>query len=190
MRRKKSKGEFGYMEAERRYVTLRTIILFIIPLVIFIAGYLYHDYDSKNIITVVAVLGCLPACKSMVNAIMFFRASGCSPAVREKIIEVAGEHTGCYDLYFTSYERNYPVSHMYLQGSLLCGYTEVKKCNCEAGEQHIAAMLKADGHKGITVKIYRELSDYTACLKTLLGKETETAEEKEVIYALLKNISL
>ena len=71
------KGNFGYLRAKRLTVLIRTVIFFAISLALFAAGYITTG-KKENLLTIVAVLGCLPACKSMVNTIMLFRASGCS----------------------------------------------------------------------------------------------------------------
>ena len=66
------KGTFGYLEKKKRNAILWTILCFGISLAVFLAGYLTTG-TRKNLLTVVAVLGCLPACKSIVNLIMSIR---------------------------------------------------------------------------------------------------------------------
>ena len=58
--------------------------MFGISLAIYLAGYL-TVHSNKNLLTIVAVLGCLPASKSAVSMIMFLRAKGCSEALKAKI---------------------------------------------------------------------------------------------------------
>lgn len=189
---RKSKGEYGYLESEKKYSIGRTIILFLIPLCIYLAGYFYHGRDSKNIITVIAMLGCLPACKSAVNMIMLIKTKGCSGAVRDKLTEISGEVKGYYDFYFTSYEKNYQVSHLLFKNNIICGYTESEKCNCQDGENHIRTMLKADGVKEITIKIFNDFTNYQDALVNLLQKEsiTDNDVQEEKVIGLLFNISL
>ena len=64
--KKALKGNYGYIKAKRNRVIIRTIIFFAISLAIFVAGYITTG-TRKNLFTIVAVLGCLPACKSLVN---------------------------------------------------------------------------------------------------------------------------
>lgn len=76
------KGNFGYLAARRRWAVARTILYFAISLSLFTAGYVAAG-SKENLLTIVAVLGCLPACKSLVDVIMLFRAAQCSQKVRD-----------------------------------------------------------------------------------------------------------
>ena len=91
------KGTFGYLEKKKRNAILWTILCFGISLAVFLAGYLTTG-TRKNLLTVVAVLGCLPACKSIVNLIMLCRAKGCSREVYEQIRPCEGRLIGMCDL--------------------------------------------------------------------------------------------
>ena len=71
--KKAVKGTYGYLKIKRNWVFIRTIVFFAISIAIFITGYVTTG-SRKNLFTIVAVLGCLPACKSLVNLILFFRA--------------------------------------------------------------------------------------------------------------------
>ena len=66
------KGTFNYLDTQRKYEIARTIIYFAISISIFLAGYITTG-TRKNLLTVVAVLGMLPASKSLVSVIMFCR---------------------------------------------------------------------------------------------------------------------
>ena len=81
---KSIKGQYGYIKKQRNRVIIWTVILFVIAFSLFIAGYVMTK-TKKNLLTIVAVLGLLPASKSLVNAIMFWRAKGCSEAFYHKV---------------------------------------------------------------------------------------------------------
>ena len=144
MKKKVQKGCYGYISYQKKMSVARTVLFFVLSLAIYGIGF-YSTGSNKNLLTVVAVLGCLPACKSAVNAIMFFRAEGCSQAAFEKITVYDDYLTGFYDMYFTSYKKNFPLSHIVLKGNVICGYTESSKCDCKAGEKHLEQMLQQDG---------------------------------------------
>ena len=67
------KGDYGYLASEKKKRILITAILFAVPLGIFFSAMIYFK-TRLTIWTVIAVVGCLPACKSMVSLIMIFRA--------------------------------------------------------------------------------------------------------------------
>ena len=119
---KKKKGEYGSLKYRRKLVILRTILYFALSLAIFAAGYL-TTHDRKNLLTVVAVLGLLPASKSLVNMIMFLKAKGCSQNAFAAISPFDQHLFPQYDLYITSYQKNFDISHMVVKDQLLLGYT-------------------------------------------------------------------
>lgn len=174
------KGQYGYIERERRKTIIRTVLMFGIALALFAIG-IWSTGDKKNMLTVVAVLGCLPASKSAVNMIMFLRASGCSQEVKEQVENRCESLTQLFDMFFTSYEKNFRISHMVIKGSVVCGYTEDNKCDCSACEKHLELLLKQGGCKGITVKIYDNLEKYCEGLENLEKQETEAANEDIIV---------
>ena len=173
------KGQYGYIRTQRIKVTIRTVLLFLLSLVIFFVGLWYNGGNKKNLLTVVAVLGCLPACKSAVNMIMFFRASGCAENVWERVSRCSEGLTCLYDMYFTSYEKNYAVSHLVVKDHVVCGYCSDAKCESEKCEKHLGNMLKQGGCKNVTVKIYKDLDQYCEGLSNLQRQNAESGEEQE-----------
>ena len=65
-----SKGEYEYPIKQRNKVLIRTFVYFLLPILIFVMGYL-STKTKTNLLTVVAIVGLLPGCKSLVNLIMF-----------------------------------------------------------------------------------------------------------------------
>lgn len=182
------KGTRGYIKSQKKYEILRTIIYFAISLSLLLAGILTTK-SRLNLLTVVAVLGCLPACKSMVGMIMFLRYKGCSEENANVIEEHNKELDGLYDLVFTSYDKNFEVAHITVKGNTICGYTEDTKFDEQAFYKHIDVILKADNFKETTVKIFKDIKKYTERLEQL---KDLSAEEKNTagIISTLKSVSL
>ncbi len=188
------KGTRNYLNIQKKYEVARTIIYFGISLTLFIAGYIQTG-ERTNLLTIVAILGCLPASKSAVNAIMFCRFKSCSQETAESIAKCLYSNgqknvTGSlYDCIFTSYKKNFLVAHLVVRGNSICGYSEDKNFAENEFYKHIGDILKLDGHKDITVKIFTDLSKYINRLEQL--KELEPAAKSEdAIIATLKSVSL
>ena len=64
--KKIQKGKPGYLNYKRKVEILRTVIYFVIVLAIFALGY-WQTHTRLNLLTVVAILGCLPASKALVG---------------------------------------------------------------------------------------------------------------------------
>ena len=93
-----SKGDFGYLSSEKKRRILITAILFAVPLLIFFTALLYF-HTRLTIWTVVAVVGCLPACKSLVSLIMVYRARPMDASVYKQIRQHTGKLTMSYEMY-------------------------------------------------------------------------------------------
>lgn len=183
------KGSFGYIQNRKRFTAVRTVLYFALSISLYVAGYVTTG-SNKNLLTIVAVLGCLPSCKSAVNFIIFLRAKGCSQELRDAVKKFDTELTSFYDLYFTSYQKNYQVSHMVLKGNVLCGITESEKCDVNEAQKHLEQMLLQEGIKNMTVKIFSDRRKYIDRLSRLTELETEENKNRDEIVNLLYSISL
>lgn len=183
------KGCYGYIENRKVVTVLRTLLFVSVSIGLYVMGYVTTG-SNKNLLTIIAVLGCLPACKSMVNFILFMRATGCSKALRDEVCAYDEKLTTFYDMYFTSYQKNFPVSHMVLKGNVLCGITESRKCNCNDAEKHLEQMLAQEGIKHLTVKIFSQHDKYIDRLSQLVNLNTEEHGNREGIINLLYSISI
>ena len=184
------KGSYGYIENHKAVTALRTMIFVLVSVGLYVIGYV-ETGSSKNLLTVVAVLVCLPACKSAVNFILFLRAKGCSSALHEKVAAFVNDSmTVFYDMYFTSYQKNYPISHMALKGGMLCGITEDPSCSCREAEKHLEQMLVQEGIKNVTVNIFSQDDKYVDRLSRLIDMQVEDHKDREGITNLLYDISI
>ena len=83
MKTQNAKGQYGYLKRQMKRELIKTFILFGISLSLYFAGRITTG-TNKNLLTIVAVLGFLPASQFAVRSIMFMRAKGCSEAVFHK----------------------------------------------------------------------------------------------------------
>lgn len=185
----KKKGSYGYIKNHRIIAAVRTLLFFAVSIGLYVMG-VKTTGSNKNLLTIVAVLGCLPACKSLVNLIVFLRAEGCSETLRDMVNAYDGRLTTFYDLYFTSYQKNYAVSHMALKGNVLCGVAENGQCDCGGAEKHLEQMLLQEGIKNITVKIYSNTGKYIDRLSQIVDLDTEENKNQEQIIDLLYSITI
>lgn len=177
------RGSRDYLRIQTRYEILRTVLYFGISLSLFAAGYIATG-DKMNLLTIVAVLGCLPASKSAVNMIMFLRYKGLGQEAAAQIVPCEGELTCLYDMVFTSYSRTFVVGHMAVKGNTVCGYSEKKDFPEKEFQVHLEPILKADGHKNVSIKIFTDPGKYAERLKQLQGLETEEGSTAGIVQTL------
>ena len=182
------RGTRGYLRTQKIYEILRTVLYFAISLSLFIAGWVSTG-SRENLLTIVAVLGCLPACKSLVEMFMFLRYRGCDEQVAAKIAAHTEGLTTLYDMVFTSYEKNYVIYHLTVCGNTVCGYTTDPKFVEQAFYKHIQDILKKDNYREVSVKIFNDLDKYLARCDQL--KELSSQPELSAgICQTLKSVSL
>ena len=119
------KGEWGYTDAHKRSQILKTFLFFLIPISIFVLGYVTTG-TKRNYFTILAIVGCLPACKEMVNVLMFLKRRSMPKGLYEEIEAHGGKLTRAYELVLTTYEKNYPVHSLVISGNEIAGYTTMK----------------------------------------------------------------
>lgn len=182
MKNKYTKGEYLYLQNKKKMEIIKTILFFGISAALYIAGYVTTG-SNKNYLTIVAVLGCLPASKSAVSMIMYLKTKGCSERVYKAISEKIGNKEGAYNLYFTSYDKNYDLSHVFVKGMTVVGFTERKIAEAEF-EEHIKTVLNRDAIKGINVKLYKDLDKYLTRIEQMQSLENEKSREKDIMKTL------
>ena len=168
------KGQFGYIAAEKKRKLIITAILFAVPLLIFFTAFLYFK-TRLTICTVVAVVGCLPACKMMVNLIMLFRSPSMEKSVYEQIQEHCGDLVMSYEMYMTFYEKSAFIDAFAICGNLVVGYSSDPKIDAAFMENEAQKILKGNGYRA-TVKIFKDLKPFLERLDSM-NEHRESLEE-------------
>lgn len=183
MNNKCIKGEFLYFQKKKKSEIIKTVLMFGISAALYLAGYITTG-SNKNYLTIVAILGCLPASKSAVSMIMYLRAKGCPEKVYEVINGKFGNETGAYNLYFTSYDKNFDICHVFVKGMTVIGYTENTKIVESAFEEHIKTVLNRDAITGVNIKLYKDLQKYVTRIEQMQNLENEKSREKDIMKTL------
>lgn len=182
-----AKGQYGYMDKQRKRVIITTISYYAISLAIFAMGYITTG-SKRNLLTIVAVLGLLPASKSAVQMIMFLKAPRFSAEVAE-ILKAQAEGVDCaYELVLTTYETTFPITCVAVRDHSICAYSEFTKCNADAFEEHVKKMLKQDGYHDMTVKLMSDQMKFINRLHQMTELSRNGKEQN--ILQMLCDISL
>ena len=191
--KKTEKGTPGYLSHKKRMEIIRTIIYFGIVAAIFFLGY-FQTKTRLNLLTVVAVLGCLPAAKALVGVIVRLPYRSADRKIVADLSEKAGHLTTCYDLVLTSTEKIMAVDCIVVSGSTIFGYTHYEKTDPEETQKHIKNILSENGFTGFTVRILREYKAFLAPAEgldhTAALEKAHTSAQDTKICSLLLNVSL
>ena len=182
------KNTYGYINSQKKYEIIRTLVYFGISLSLFIAGYVATK-SKTNLLTVVAILGCLPASKSLVSTIMFLRHHSCSKSVFDAVKKASDGLEHLFDLVFTTEKVTFVVAHAAYRGKCLVLYAETK-IDANALEAHVQEYMKRANISGVNVKVYTDLKKYTERLQQLGALEREEGRLGQEVVQLLKEITL
>lgn len=182
------KGTKHYLDTQKKYEILKTVLLYAISGALFAIGWITTK-SRLNLLTVVAVLGILPATKACVIAITFCLYSSLTEEKAEKIEGHVGELTCLYDMVFTSSDKNYAIGHLTVKGNTVCGYSEQKKFEEQGFYRHVDQRLKADQLKNVNVKIFTDLQKYVERLDQMRELSCDESKTREIVDTL-KSVSL
>lgn len=169
------KGMAGYLNRQKYIELLKVLISFGLVAAIFLVG-LYTTGTRKNLFTLVAILGCLPAARVLVGLITRFPYRSIPAAKAKDIKTKAPGITLIFDLVFTTYEKILPVDCIAIYNNTVCGYASSEKTDLEFTAKHLKKMLQDNGHPKVSVKLFH---DYKAFLSRAEGMSDIAAIEKD-----------
>ena len=187
------KGDAGYIRLKKKKAFLKTILEFGIVLALLILG-IMQTGDRMNLLTIVAILGCLPAAKALVELIMILPHHSVSEEMSAEIDLNAESLTRVYDLIFTSEKNVMPVECVVIMNNTVCGYASSEKTDLNIVANHLKQYLYANKLTDVSVKIF---DNYTAFVTRAEGMNNiasidkkDTKERELTIRQVLLNLSL
>lgn len=187
--KKVEKGNPGYLDYKKRVEILRTILYFVIVAAIFLLGY-SQTHTNKNLLTVVAVVGCLPASKALVGVIMRFPHRSIDPNYVQEIAEKSGYLTVVYDLVLTSNDKVMPVDCLVISGDKVFGFASDEKTDVEYAAEHIRSMLAQNQQGKVSVRIFHQYPAFLSRVEGLnniasVEKMDQKEQELQIAHAIL-----
>lgn len=201
MRRDAAKGTFGYIRASRTRAMLRTAVVMLVCVGLFLFGRITTG-TNRNLFSIVAAVMCLPVGLSAVNMIMFFRAKPCSEAAYRAIEFARGGVTVLYDLTLTGDRGDFAIAAACaLMGRVLC-YTEDRKLPVHDAVHHIKMQMSLGKYHDLQIVILKDIEAFCEALreaddaraKAGINQTKEEAEWQpgtpQTMTGILRSISL
>ncbi len=174
------KGEFGYIKYRKQLGIIRTGLFLLAVLALFVSGLVIFG-SSKNYLSIIAALLCLPTGWSAVNLIMFLRAKGCSDSSFSRIKEHQGGLLVRYDHVITSYDKNFNVSASTVLDKNICCLVEDDSFDLTDLEKHIRKMMAQNGYSSYSIKAFNKLDDFCNRLSQLERIRSEKGIDPQAI---------
>ena len=172
-----AKGKYGYTLSHRKWQILKMSLYIAIALAVFLLGYGVTK-TTKNLLSIVAIVGALPISKEMVGVIMSYKRKPMDKKLYEHISAKAGDLEQIYELLFTTNEKSYGVEAAVVEGRDVICYTIDPKCDMTALQKHLQKMLDANGYKE-NVKVFKDLKKFLDRVGDLERREKEEIPYKQ-----------
>ncbi len=197
------KGDYGYYSYEKKRRVGIVALMFGLCLVIFLTGIIMTG-SRKNMFTLIAILGVLPAAKWAVQMIMVLLQKPIDPKVYEVTEKIAGELTHGYELCVTAYEGRLSLDAVVVCGNIIAAYSSAQKGKFEFMETHVRKIIHGNGLGNPTFKIFRKFDQYEERIRQLAADpqihheglkytpdEQHPGETRdEAVFRIIKNISI
>lgn len=186
------KGSFGYIRRQKYVRVLRTLGFFGLAAAILLAGLILNHGDKKNIYTVIAMVGCIPAAMSFVSMVMILLRKPMSSELYHEISEHQGKLMVMYEVFLTTRDLN-----MFLDAVIICGdyvtayeSEDAKSSDITFMEEYLKRTLRASGYN-VSVKIFDSKKHFLERMDALVEKEENYASDRDyLVRAVLQAISL
>ncbi len=190
---KTKKGNAGYIGKRKKFAVGKTAAEFGIVIALFLLG-LWQTKTRLNWLSIVAVLGCLPAAKAMVEVVMLMPHHSIDCKTADEVEQKSPLLTTVYDMVFTSEKQIMPVDCIVISNNHICGYTSNPKTDVQFAAKHIKQILYANQYSNVSVKIFDNYKSFLSRVEGLNSiasvEKLDTKEHEEKIRSMILNISL
>ena len=199
MKKRLEKGTYGYLDRLKVQEWKKAAVMLAVPILVFLIGWAVMK-TRLQVVTVIAIVGCLPGCNQVVHAILASKYHSMDRALYEEVEAVRGGRMVLYENVFTTYDKNFAVDSIIISGRGVLGYSSDEKTDAKAAETHLTAILRQNSYKQ-NVKIMKDKKAFLARVKELASKEPEEVPFREdercpgmtrdeVVSYILQSISL
>ena len=195
------KGCFGYIESARKAAFLRTATAFVLCVGCFLAGRILTG-SSRNVLSIVAAVLCLPFGVFAVNYVMFLWAKPCSRAAYEKIEAARGHLLVLYDLTLTGRDHDFNIASAVALDKETVFYTEEETTDESLFKTHIRVQMALSDYRELQITLCKDADAYCEKLQELedlrssLGIDMQAEEDAwqpgtvQTMTGVLTSISL
>lgn len=182
------KGTKGYINRQRGFELIKTLLLFAMALGIFFMG-LLTLHTKKSLWSVFAVLALLPACKSLVGFIMFARFSSIKDEEYARYEDVCSGVERIYENILTTSDRSYYVPVICSIGKNVIGYSPSSYRCDDKLRDHLMNVIKNAGYD-VTVKIFDDERAFTARISSARTNLAPDDKKDAAVLAAIRAVSL
>ena len=188
---KTEKGCTGYIKSQQLLRTIRTAAMFAVVFVIFRIGLKLNEGDRRNIYSIIAAVGCIPAAMSAVSMIMVWMRRPVASAFEQEVRARAGDATVLFELYVTSYEVSLYLHAACLRDDHIAAYAPEAKSEGSIAlfTRNLKKAIQQAGYEA-DIRVTADQDTFFGMLGEFAGKETEDPEFQEILTNVLLSQAL
>lgn len=186
--KKKLKGEHRYFEYKTMIEAVKTATLFVLAVGCFLFGYIKAG-SPKNLFTIAAMLGVLPACKLLTTLILYLTRKKFHDNIYNRIHETTDAMNPLYEMILTSDKKSYYLNCLVVIDNSIYGITEFSDFDENKFKNYLKPILVSNGFKTEPViKIFDKEDAFLLRMKEL--KDVNFSEKDAELRHLLTCLAL
>lgn len=152
------KGQYGYIDSEKKKKLTLTIISFVAVFIIFITGVIIY-HTNKSIFAVIAAVSALPAAKLLTMYIAMFPYKTGDREIYDRLLKIAEQNKEYSpaigaDLILTSTSKSMSIQFVYINNGKVVCFTNHEKTAVKEAEKYIRNILENEGCNFSSVKVF------------------------------------
>lgn len=161
---KKEKGMYGYIEYHKKIQLIKTIIMFLLVLLVYFTGILATK-TRENVLTVVAIVGVLPSAKMLVSYIVLFKYKSPDRERYNELNDISRGGVVLSDCVITCTDKRFYIEFAYVTDTCIYCFTENKPGNYSTIEANIEEFIKKCGDY-VKVNIIDDFEKFKSRVRT------------------------
>lgn len=191
MRKKKetiNKGEYGYIDSEKKQKLTLTVLSFIAVLVIFLTGVIIY-HTNKSIFAVIAAVSALPAAKLLTIYISMRPYSSGDKEMYKKLKVIADKNdeykaiVGA-DFIITSRDKAMNIQFAYITAGKVICYADNKKASAKEIETYIKEIFDNEGCHYSAVKVFDDEKKFLKHVEAIAYESGKEYTDKRIFEKL------
>jgi hypothetical protein len=165
--KKIEKGTYGYLKYRKKIALLIMVASYAVIAGLFLIGFIATK-STANIMTVVAVVGALPAAKFTVDFVVLVPHHSASAELVQKTENAFGGLEVYYDLVFSNSTSPIGTQAVVVADTLAIALTDEEKADARLFEKSVEEFSEKSGHP-LNIKLYTDESSFIAKAKVMSG---------------------
>lgn len=187
------KGDIGYFDNLKKRDLIKCTLQWVLVIVFLVVGFIVFG-TKLNILTLVAVLGCLPASKATVGVIVKWPIKSIETTLANQVEANSDNMTVSYDVVLTSKEKIMPLKCVAISNNTVYGYSTNEKVGPEETANYMKNFFLQNDCGRVNVKVFKEFVPFISRVEGLNNiaavEQADNKDKEEKLKHIIKLYSM